>query len=68
VLEIRRRTLGSEHPDTLRSMIYLALSNYDDPGRRLEALELREKMLEAMHRVLGSEHPDTKNAEGWMSW
>ena len=58
VLEASQRTLGSEHPDTLRAMTNLAVS-YSDVGRRQEVTELREKVLEASQRMLGSEHPDT---------
>jgi hypothetical protein len=61
VLEASQRTLGNEHPDTLRVMIGLAVS-YSDLGRRQEAMELREKVLEASQRILGNEHPDTLRA------
>ncbi len=46
VLEASQRTLGSEHPDTLRAMNNLAIS-YSDVGCRQEAMELFEKVLEA---------------------
>ena len=58
VLEASKRSLGEEHPDTLRSMNNLAIS-YSDLGRRNEAVELREQVLEASKRSLGEEHPDT---------
>ena len=58
VLEARQRTLGSEHPNTLRAMTNLA-NSYSDIGRRQEAMELSEKVLEASQRTLGSELPDT---------
>merc|ERR1712100_599131 len=45
VLEARQRTLGAEHPNTLRSKDNLALTL-----RRLE-----QKVLEARQRTLGSE-------------
>jgi hypothetical protein len=45
-LEASQRTLGNEHPDTLRAMNNLAIS-YSDGGRRQKAMELREKALEA---------------------
>jgi hypothetical protein len=56
--ELRERTLGEEHPDTLASMNNLAstLSAQGDlPGARA----LQERVLEARRRVLGEEHPDT---------
>lgn len=34
-------------------------SSYSDVGRRQEAVELEEKVLEATKRTLGEEHPDT---------
>ena len=58
VLEARQRTLGSEHPDTLRTMNSLAIS-YSDLGRKQEAMELNETVLKAHQRTLGSEHLDT---------
>ncbi len=60
-IEASQRTLGSEHPDTLRAMHNLAIS-YGHLGRRQEAMELREKLLEVSQRTLGSEHPDTLSA------
>jgi hypothetical protein len=53
VLEASRRTLGSEHPDTLRAMTGLT-NSYSDLGRRQEAMELREQVLKASRRTLGS--------------
>jgi tetratricopeptide (TPR) repeat protein len=62
VLEISRRVLGEEHPDTLRSMNNLAesLSAQGDLNR---ARELQEKVLEIRRRILGEKHPDTSNSE-----
>jgi tetratricopeptide (TPR) repeat protein len=57
-LQVRQKTLGNEHPDSLIAMNNLAIS-YSDLGHRQEAMELREKVLEASQRTLGSEHPDT---------
>jgi hypothetical protein len=39
VLEIRKRVLGDEHPDTLTAIANLALT-YGDQGRLKEAEEL----------------------------
>lgn len=44
VIEARQRTLGSEHPNTLISNL---ANYYRDLGRRQEATELAEKVLEA---------------------
>jgi tetratricopeptide (TPR) repeat protein len=52
--------LGSDHPDTLAAMHYMAWS-YLHTGRRGEALALGEKVLAQRRKVLGSEHPDTLN-------
>ncbi len=55
---LRRRELGEEHPDTLRSMNNLAIL-YADQGRYEEAEPLDVQTLQLMKRVLGDEHPDT---------
>ncbi|KAF2186892.1 kinesin light chain [Zopfia rhizophila CBS 207.26] len=58
VLEIEKRVLGVEHPDTLTSMANLA-STYRNQGRWKEAEELDVQVMETSLRVLGAEHPDT---------
>ena len=58
VLEIQRRILGPEHPETLHSMNNLA-QDYDDQGKFATAESLYSQMLEIQRRVLGLEHPDT---------
>jgi hypothetical protein len=58
VVEVRRRTLGEEHPDTLRSMHGLSI-RFSEVGRRPEALQLAEQVVETHRRTLGEEHPDT---------
>lgn len=58
VLAMRERVLGSEHPDTLRSMTKLAPAYYRQ-GRYEEAATLERVLLGMRERVLGSEHPDT---------
>jgi len=55
---IYRRILGEEHPDTLRSMNYLALT-FLDQGRTEEAAALQEEVVEKRKLILGAEHPDT---------
>ena len=57
-LEIRKRVLGEEHPDTLTSMHSLA-NLYNDQGRYAEAEPRYLKTLEIRKRVLGEEHSDT---------
>ena len=57
-LEIRKRVLGEEHPDTLQSMNNLAVT-YDRLGRSNEAVQVHEACLEITKRVLGEEHPET---------
>jgi serine/threonine protein kinase/tetratricopeptide (TPR) repeat protein len=49
---------GPDHPDTLLSMNYLALS-YAAAGRTREAIELHEETLQLRKARLGPEHPDT---------
>ena len=58
VMEIRKRVLGEEHPDTLTSMANLA-STYRNQGRWKEAEELFVQVMKISKRVLGEEHPDT---------
>ena len=57
VIEMRKRVLGQEHPDTLTIIDDLA-STYRDQGRWKEAEELEVKVMETSLRVLGQEHPD----------
>jgi serine/threonine protein kinase len=57
-LNLRRRVLGPEHPDTLKSMSDLAIV-YVDEGRYGQGEALHSQTLEIRRRVLGPEHPDT---------
>ncbi|MGA7632616.1 MAG: serine/threonine-protein kinase, partial [Terriglobales bacterium] len=57
-VEIRRRTLGPESPETLKSMSALALIFYAQ-GRYAEAETLQRQTLDVQKRVLGPGHPDT---------
>jgi len=61
VLEAMQRTLGGEHPSTLRAMGNLATS-YRQLRRTQEAMELDEKVLEASQKTLGRDHPETITA------
>ena len=58
VLEVRKRILGEEHPDTLDAMHNLVIS-YREMEDYQAALKLAEELLEARKRNLGEEHPDT---------
>jgi len=57
-MEIRRRVLGPEHPDTLGSMNNLGLVLRNE-GHYAEAEKLDRETLDLRRRVLGPEHPDT---------
>jgi serine/threonine protein kinase len=57
-LEVRRRELGAEHPDTLETSDQLGRVLYWN--RRLDEAEaLQRYVVEARTRVLGGEHEDT---------
>lgn len=58
VLEIRKRVLGEEHPDTAASYNNLA-SVYASQGEYEKAEGLYGKALGICERVPGEEHPDT---------
>jgi eukaryotic-like serine/threonine-protein kinase len=58
-LDLRRRVLGPENPETLRSMNDLALVYLDEGGKFKQAEALANQALESRRRVLGPEHPDT---------
>jgi|SRR5579871_5204666 len=57
-VDLRRRVLGPEHPDTLKSMTNLAES-YRHQDKFAQAESLDSQALEIQSRVLGTEHPDT---------
>ena len=58
-LDLRRRVLGREHPETLRSMNDLALVYMYEGSRYPQAEALAGQTLEIRRRVLGPEHPET---------
>jgi len=60
-LEARKRLLGDDHPDTLKSMNNLARL-YFTQGRYDEAEPIYLETLEIRKRVLGDDHPDTLNS------
>jgi tetratricopeptide (TPR) repeat protein len=57
-IDLRRRALGEEHPDTLRSLSSLA-NAIRDQGKYQEAEALYARVLRVQQRVLGENHPDT---------
>ena len=50
--------LGPQHPDTLISMLNLAMT-YSHQGKYKKAEELDLKVLDLHKKVLGPEHPHT---------
>ena len=57
-LDLRRRVLRDDHPDTLLSIRNLA-TVYHNQGKFAQAEPLYRKVLEVQRRVLGEQHPDT---------
>jgi tetratricopeptide (TPR) repeat protein len=62
-VELRRRVLGEQHPDTLTSMHQLA-GLYIFEGKHQPAEQLFAKVIEARRRTLGPKHLDTLDAMG----
>ena len=62
VIEMTKKLLGAEHPDTLTSMENLA-STYRRQGRLNEAEHLEIQVMDMTKNLLGAEHPDT--SEVW---
>ncbi len=61
-LEIRRRLLTDDNPDTARSYNNLAI-NLNAQGKYAQAQPLFEKAPESIRRLLGDDHPET--AQGY---
>lgn len=57
-VDIRRRVLGPQNPDTLTSMNGLCRT-LREQGRYAEAEKLQRETLDSRRRILGPEHPDT---------
>ncbi len=57
-LEIRRKTLGEGHPDTLESLDNLAMV-LQEQARLFEAEPLRRQALEVRRKIHGADHPTT---------
>jgi tetratricopeptide (TPR) repeat protein len=66
-LETRRRLLGDEHPDTLRSNHDMGVLNQVDRRYRDAEPHLRQAM-DGRRRVLGDTHPDTLNTIRWLGY
>jgi tetratricopeptide (TPR) repeat protein len=60
VLEIEKRDLGADHPDTLNSMTALAMT-YRSQGRWDDAEELQVRVMETSKIKLGADHHSTLN-------
>jgi CHAT domain-containing protein/tetratricopeptide (TPR) repeat protein len=58
VLQLRRRVLGEDHPDTAQGYNYLAFV-LDEQGKYADARPLFNKALAIQRKVLGEEHPET---------
>ncbi len=66
-LDILKRNLGEEHPDTLTSMYNLA-DVRQEQGRLGEAESLTVQVLEIRRRILGEDHPDTLDSLDVLAW
>ncbi len=66
LLDVQRRVLGPEHPDTLATKSNLAASLLGQ-GKRAEAEQMHREVLDVRRRVLGPEHPDTLTTMGNLS-
>ena len=58
VLEIHKKKLGADHPNTLTTMANLAVT-YSNQGREDEAEKLIVQVVEIRKKKLGADHPDT---------
>jgi serine/threonine-protein kinase len=65
-LEIRRRVLGLEHPDTLKTMRALA-ATVAQAGRYADGEKISRETLDIERRVLGPEHPETLATMGQLA-
>jgi len=67
ISEKRRRILGDEHPETLRSMSHLALI-YTRQGHLTDASKLQEKVWDRQRRISGEEDPETLRTMNSLAW
>ena len=63
VMEMRKKVLGKEHPDTLRSMNNLAFT-LRGQSRNSDAISVMRRCCELRIRALGPSHPHTKKSLG----
>ena len=61
-LEIRKRTLGEEHPDLGYSYFNIGFA-YANQGKYEEALEYYNRSYELLKKGIGEEHSDTQYAK-----
>jgi tetratricopeptide (TPR) repeat protein len=61
ISEMRRNTLGEEHPDTITAISNLATILYDQ-GKLEEAAALEREVVGMRRKILGEEHVDTITA------
>ncbi|KAL7796010.1 P-loop containing nucleoside triphosphate hydrolase protein [Trichoderma ceciliae] len=57
-LNLRLKTLGEKHPETIRSMVNLGAAYYNQ-GQYGKAKDMSLKVLGLRREVLGEKHPDT---------
>ncbi len=67
VWKLYKNKLGDDHPDTLSSMKNLAI-RYSEAGRRNEALQLTDKVVELRKSKLGEDHPDTLSSSRLLAY
>ena len=58
VFDMRKKVLGAEHPDTLKSMASLACI-YSSQGKWNEAEQLEVQVLDMRKELFGAKHPST---------
>jgi serine/threonine protein kinase/tetratricopeptide (TPR) repeat protein len=61
-IDIRKRVLGPENPDTLRSMHGLCRP-LREQGKYAEAEKLQRETLDLQRRIIGPQHPDALSSE-----
>ncbi|KAF8624350.1 hypothetical protein AX15_005924 [Amanita polypyramis BW_CC] len=60
-MEARKIKLGAGHPDTLSSMVNMAVT-YGSQGKLSEAEVLLVQAIKSMEQLIGPQHPRTLNA------
>ncbi|KAH7007845.1 Tetratricopeptide repeat-domain-containing protein [Microdochium trichocladiopsis] len=61
VMEIKKKVLGPEHPDTLTGINNLACT-WKGQGRHDDALDLMRRCVQLNEQVLGPHHPHTMSS------